>query len=193
MANPSRGWSVSASSRKQDAHPHQELVRRVGHRLQDWLAAANDLAALSASAAPAPRRALQRGDQCPRGPARPVRSALGWAFLRESRTGEQPGGRVARQPHRFVSVSIGDAEDLRIGGSLRYRGDRILGYWDKTVSAADLSRDSILGTGTFPASASLTCRHRGRRDGATLVPTPSSATRRRSSKRIRWNVIAQRP
>jgi outer membrane receptor protein involved in Fe transport len=120
-------------------------------------------------------------------------AALGWAFLRESE-GRANSQEVAwrgnlTSSYRFQS---GILKGLRVGGSLRYRGDRILGYWNKTVSAADLSQDPILGApGLFPAGASLTLADTSRpiRGGATLntdaVLGYSAALFKKS---IRWNV-----
>src|SRR6185436_3010764 len=81
----------------------------------------------------------------------------GWFFLRESEgqaTAQEVKWRAnLTSSYRFQS---GLLRGLRFGGSLRYRGDRILGYQEKTVLASAL-KDPLLSTpGLFPAGASIT-------------------------------------
>lgn len=198
VANPTRGWSVSASFAKNKTRSVRisgDWFGVLAYRLQDWLTAANDLSAPQRTGGTGPTQlhfnAATNANETLLAYLRSA--ALGWAFLRESE-GRANSQEVAwrgnlTSSYRFQS---GILKGLRVGGSLRYRGDRILGYWNKTVSAADLSKDPILGApGLFPAGASLTLADTSRpiRGGATLntdaVLGYSAALFKKS---IRWNV-----
>ncbi len=198
VANPTRGWSVSASFAKNKTRSVRisgDWFGVLAYRLKDWLAAANDLAAPQRAGGTGPTQLhFNTATNANETLLAYLRSAaLGWAFLRESE-GRANSQEVAwrgnlTSSYRFQS---GLLKGVRIGGSLRYRGDRILGYWDKTVSTADLAQDPILGApGLFPAGASLTLADTSRpiRGGATFntdaVLGYSTAL---FKKRIRWNV-----
>ena len=99
---------------------------------------------------------------------------------------------MARQHYQFVSIQSGPLKGFRFGGSVRYRGDRILGYREKTVSVADLADDPILGApGLFPAGSSITIADVARPImGGSIVNTDAvlGYSMALFDKRIRWNV-----
>jgi outer membrane receptor protein involved in Fe transport len=98
---------------------------------------------------------------------------------------------MARKSHQHLSVQSGVLRGFRFGGSLRYRGDRILGYGTKTVAAADLT-DPILSTpGLFPAGSSITISDVSKpiMGGKTWnTDAVVGYTRTLFSKRVRWGI-----
>lgn len=90
--------------------------------------------------------------------------------------------------YRFQS---GPLRGFRFGGSLRYRGDRILGYGTRTVAASDLT-DPILSTpGLFPAGSSITIADVSKpiRGGETWnTDAVLGYSRTLFSKRVRWGI-----
>ncbi|MBL9189913.1 MAG: hypothetical protein JNK23_20705 [Opitutaceae bacterium] len=198
VANPTRGWSVSASVAKNKTRSVRisgDWFGVLAYRLKDWVTAANDLAAPQRTGGTGPTQLhFNTATNANETLLAYLRSsALGWAFLRESE-GQATNQEVAwrgnlTSSYRFQS---GILKGFRVGGSLRYRGERILGYWEKTVATADLAQDPILGTpGLFPAGASITLADTSRpiMGGATMntdaVLGYSTAL---FQKRIRWNV-----
>jgi outer membrane receptor protein involved in Fe transport len=89
-------------------------------------------------------------------------------------------------------IQRGPLQGLRFGGSLRYRGDRILGYRNKTVNTSDLSADPILGTpGLFAPGSSISIANidqpiMGGSNWNTDAVVGYSTTL--FKKRIRWNL-----
>ncbi|MEY2878247.1 MAG: hypothetical protein RLZZ15_627 [Verrucomicrobiota bacterium] len=198
IANPTRGWSVSASLAKNNTRSSRiaaDWFGVLGYRLKDWLAAANDLAAPQRGGGTGPAQLhFTTATNTNETLLAYIRSsALGWAFLREAE-GQANNQEVQWRGNLTSSYRIqtGLLKGFRFGGSLRYRGDRILGYRDKTVATADLANDPILGTpGLFPAGSSITIADVARpiMGGATIntdAVIGYSATL--FKKRIRWNV-----
>ena len=198
IANPTRGWSVSASlaqNKTRSVRVAADWFGVIGFRLKDWLAAANDLAAPLRAGGNGPTQlhfnAATNTNETLLAYIRS--SALGWAFLRESE-GQANNQEVEWRGNLTSSYRIqtGLLKGFRFGGSLRYRGDRILGYRDKTVATADLASDPILGTpGLFPAGSSITIADVARPImGGSSVNTDAvlgySAVL--FKKRIRWNI-----
>ncbi len=198
IANPVRGWSVSGSLAKNNTRSTRiaaDWFGVISYRLKDWLAAANDLAAPQRAGGTGPAQLhFNTGTNANETLLAYIRSsALGWAFLRESE-GQANNQEVEWRGNITSSYRIqtGPLKGLRFGGSMRYRGDRILGYRDKTVATADLTKDPILGTpGLFPAGSSITLADVTRpiMGGSTIntdaVLGYSAAL---FNKRIRWNV-----
>lgn len=198
IANPTRGWSVSASLAKNNtrsANIAADWFGVIGYRLKDWLAAANDLAAPQRAGGTGPTQlhfnAAANANETLLAYMRSA--ALGWAFLRESE-GRANNQEVEWRGNLTSSYRIqgGPLKGLRFGGSVRYRGDRILGYRDKTVNTADLANDPILGApGLFPAGSSFRIADVTRPImGGSSINTDAvlgySATF--FQRRIRWNV-----
>lgn len=161
VANPLRGWSVSASLAKNNTRSARiagDWFGVLSYRLKDWLAAANDTAVPQRAGGTGPTQLhFNTNANLNETLLAYIRSsALGWFFLRESE-----GQAVAQEvewrgnftsTYRFQS---GPLRGLRLGGSVRYRGDRILGYQEKVVQASELT-DPILSTpGLFPADAAI--------------------------------------
>lgn len=162
VANPVRGWSVSASLAKNNTRGTRiagDWFGVLAYRLKDWLAAANDTSVPQRAGGTGPTQLhFNTNTNLNETLLAYIRSsALGWFFLRESE-GQATDQEVKwrgnfTSSYRFQS---GLLRGFRIGGSARYRGDRILGYRDKTVPASELT-DPILSTpGLFPAGASIT-------------------------------------
>lgn len=198
IANPTRGWSVSASLAKNNTRSARiaaDWFGVIGYRLKDWLAVANDTVAPQRAGGTGPAQLhFNSGTNANESLLAYIRSAaLGWAFLRESE-GQANNQEVQWRGNLTSSYRIqtGVLKGLRFGGSVRYRGERILGYRDKTVATADLAKDPILGApGLFPAGSSITIADVSRpiMGGATVntdaVLGYSAAL---FNKRIRWNV-----
>ena len=198
IANPTRGWSVSASLAKNNTRSSKiaaDWFGVLGYRLKDWLAAANDLAAPQRGTGTGPTQLhFNSATNANENLLAYIRSsALGWAFLRESE-GQANNQEVEWRGNVTSSYRIqtGLLKGFRFGGSLRYRGDRILGYRDKTVATADLSKDPILGTpGLFPAGSSITIADVARPImGGSVVNTDAvlGYSTTLFKKRVRWNL-----
>jgi hypothetical protein len=198
IANPTRGWSVSASLAKNNtrsANIAADWFGVIGYRLKDWLAVANDPAAPQRAGGTGPAQLhFNAATNANETLLAYIRSAaLGWAFLRESE-GQANNQEIKWRGNLTSSYRIqsGPLKGLRFGGSVRYRGDRILGYRDKTVATADLANDPILGTpGLFPAGSSITIADVSRPImGGAMINTDAvlgySATL--FQRRVRWNV-----
>lgn len=198
IANPTRGWSVSASlaqNKTRSVRVAADWFGVIGYRLKDWLAVANDNAAPQRAGGTGPAQLhFNTATNTNETLLAYIRSAaLGWAFLRESE-GQANNQEVEWRGNVTSSYRIqtGLLKGLRFGGSLRYRGDRILGYRDKTVNTADLANDPILGApGLFPAGSSFAIADVTRPlMGGASINTDAvlgySATL--FQKRIRWNV-----
>ena len=197
IANPVRGWSVSASVAKNNTRSTRiagDWFDVIAYRLPDWLAAANDGAVPQRAGGTGPTQLhFNANTNLNETLLAYVRSsALGWFFLREAegRANSQEvewRGNITSS-YRFQS---GPLRGFRIGGSLRYRGDRILGYRDKTIAAADV-KDPILSTpGLFPAGASITISDVTKPiKGGEIWNTDAVLGYGMTlwSKRIRWNV-----
>ena len=198
IANPTRGWSVSASLAKNNtrsANIAAEWFGVIGFRLKDWLAAANDLAAPQRGTGTGPTQLhFNAATNTNENLLAYIRSsALGWAFLRESE-GQANNQEVEWRGNVTSSYRIqtGVLKGFRFGGSLRYRGDRILGYQNKPVATADLSNDPILGTpGLFPTGSSITIADVTRPImGGSVVNTDAvlGYSTTLFKKRVRWNL-----
>jgi hypothetical protein len=198
IANPMRGWSVSASLAKNNtrsANIAADWFGVIGYRLKDWLAAANDLAAPQRGSGTGPTQLhFNSATNANENLLAYIRSsALGWAFLRESE-GQANNQEVEWRGNVTSSYRIqtGVLKGFRFGGSLRYRGDRILGYRDKTVATADLANDPILGTsGLFPTGSSITIADVARPImGGSVVNTDAVLGYATTlfKKRVRWNL-----
>ena len=198
IANPIRGWSVSASLAKnhtRSARIASDWFGVIGYRLKDWLAAANDSAAPQRAGGTGPTQLhFNAGTNANETLLAYMRSAaLGWAFLRESE------GRANNQEVEWrgnitssYRIQSGPLKGFRFGGSVRYRGDRILGYRDKTVNVADLANDPILGApGLFQAGSSITIADVAKpiMGGATVnTDAVLGYSMALFDRRIRWNV-----
>lgn len=197
VANPVRGWSVSASLAKNNTRGTRiasDWFDVLAYRMKDWLAAANDPAAPQRAGGTGPTQLhFNTTTNLNESLLSYMRSAaLGWFFLRESE-GQSSDQEVKwranlTSSYRFQS---GMLRGFRLGGSVRYRGDRILGYGEKTVLADDL-KDPILGTpGLFPAGASITISDvtkpiRGGETWSTDAVLGYSTTL--FQKKIRWSI-----
>jgi len=198
VANPFSGWSVSASVAKNNTRSVRiagDWFGVIAYRIKDWLAAANDLAALQRTGGTGPTPLHFNTSTNPNETLLAyVRSAaLGWAFLRESE-GQANNQEVAWRSN-FTSTyrfQTGWLRGFRVGGSMRYRGERILGYRDKTVTSADLANDPILGTpGLFPAGSSIAIADTTRPlmgGSAWTTDGVLGYTTTLFTKRVRWNV-----
>ncbi|MBL9213595.1 MAG: hypothetical protein JNL92_24230 [Opitutaceae bacterium] len=197
VANPVRGWSVSASLARNNTRSSRiagDWFDVLAYRLKDWLAAANDTSAPLRAGGTGPTQLHFNTNTNLNEPLLAyIRSAaLGWFFLRESE-GQAVSQEVkwrgnVTSSYRFQS---GFLKGFRLGGSLRYRGDRILGYRDRTVNAADV-KDPILSTpGLFPANSSITIADVSRpiMGGKTFnTDAVAGYTTSLFSKRIRWSI-----
>jgi hypothetical protein len=197
IANPVRGWSVSASLAKNNTRGTRiagEWFDVLAQRLPDWIAAANDTSVPQRAGGVGPTQLhFNTNTNLNETLLAYIRSsALGWFFLRESE-----GQAVAQEvewrgnvtsSYRFQS---GVLRGFRLGGSVRYRGDRILGYHEKTVAASDLT-DPILSTpGLFPAGSSITIDDVTKPilGGATwTTDAVLGYSTTLFSRRVRWNV-----
>ncbi|MFM7749084.1 MAG: hypothetical protein ACKPB0_01530, partial [Opitutaceae bacterium] len=163
-------------------------------RMKDWLVAANDTAVPQRAGGVGPTQLHFNTNTNLNEPllAYMRSAALGWFFLRESE-----GQAVAQEvewrgnvtsSYRFQS---GPLKGFRVGGSARYRGERILGYRDKTLAAAEI-KDPILATpGLFPAGSSITVADvtqpiMGGATWSTDAVLGYSTTL--AQRRIRWNI-----
>jgi hypothetical protein len=197
IANVTRGWSVSASLAKNNTRSARiagDWFDVLAFRMKDWLAAANDTAVPQRAGGLGPTQLhFNTNTNLNETLLAYMRSsALGWFFLRESegRAGSQEvewrGN--ATSSYRFQT---GLLKGLRVGGSLRYRGERILGYRDRTLAAADI-KDPILATpGLFPAGASITIADVAQpiMGGATWnTDAVLGYTTTLAQRRIRWNI-----
>lgn len=197
IANVTRGWSVSASLAKNNTRSDRiagDWFDVLAYRMKDWLAAANDTAVLQRGGGLGPTQLHFNTNTNLNEPllAYMRSAALGWFFLRESE-----GQAVAQEVEwrgNFTSsyrFQTGLLKGFRVGGSLRYRGERILGYRDKTLAAADI-KDPILSTpGLFPAGASITIADVTQPiRGGSIWNTDAvlGYTTTLSSRRIRWSV-----
>ncbi|WP_414660457.1 hypothetical protein [Horticoccus sp. 23ND18S-11] len=198
IANPTRGWSVSASLAKNNTRSARiaaDWFGVIGYRLKDWLAAANDTAAPQRAGGTGPTQLhFNAGTNANETLLAYMRSAaLGWAFLRESE-GQANNQEVEWRGNLTSSYRIqsGPLKGVRFGGSARYRGDRILGYRDKTINVADLANDPILGVpGLFPAGSSITLADVAKpiMGGATVnTDAVLGYSMALFNKRVRWNV-----
>ena len=198
IANPLRGWSVSASlsqNETKSARIAADWFGAIGYRLKDWLAAANDTTAPQRAGGTGPTQlhfnAATNANETLLAYMRSA--ALGWAFLRESE-GQANNQEVEWRGNLTSSYRIqsGPLKGLRFGGSVRYRGDRILGYRNKTINVADLADDPILGApGLFPAGSSITLADVAKpiMGGATVnTDAVLGYSMALFDKRVRWNV-----
>jgi hypothetical protein len=197
VANPVRGWSVSASLAKNNTRGTRiasDWFDVLAYRLKDWLAAANDTAVVQRGGGTGPTQLhFNTTTNANETLLAYIRSsALGWFFLRESEG--QASDQEVKWRGNFTSTyrfQSGRLRGFRFGGSMRYRGDRILGYEDKTVPASEL-KDPILSTpGLFPAGASITISDVTKpiRGGATWAnDAVLGYSTTLFQKRIRWNV-----
>jgi hypothetical protein len=198
VANPTRGWSVSASVARNNTRSIRiaaDWFGVISYRLKDWLAVANDAAAPQRGGGTGPAQLHFNSSTNPNESllAYLRSAALGWAFLRQSE-GQANNQEIEWRGNVTSSYRIqeGLLRGLRFGGSLRYRGDRILGYREKTVAGNELANDPILGTpGLFPAGTSLTLADVAQpiKGGATFTTDAvlgySTAL---FSRRVRWNI-----
>ncbi|MBL9199998.1 MAG: hypothetical protein JNL39_05795 [Opitutaceae bacterium] len=197
IANLTRGWAVSASLAKNNTRSSRiagDWFDVLAYRMKDWIAAANDSAVTQrAGGLGLTQLHFNTNTNLNESLIAYMRSAaLGWFFLRESEG--QAGSQEVEWRGNVTSsyrFQTGLLKGLRVGGSLRYRGERILGYRDRTLAAADI-KDPILATpGLFPAGSSITIADVSRpiMGGASIntdaVLGYSAAL---FNKRIRWNV-----
>ena len=198
IANPVRGWSLSASLSQNNTRSTNitaDWFGVIGLRLKSWLTAANDAAAPQRAGGTGPTQLhINAATNANESLLDYIRSsALGWAFLRESE-GAATSQEVEWRGNLTSSYRIqrGPLQGLRFGGSLRYRGDRILGYRNKTVNTSDLSADPILGTpGLFAPGSSISIANidqpiMGGSNWNTDAVVGYSTTL--FKKRIRWNL-----
>lgn len=197
IANLTRGWAVSASAARNNTRSSRiagEWFDVLAYRMKDWVAAASDTSVPQRAGGVGPTQLhFNTNTNLNESLLAYMRSAaLGWFFLRESE-----GQAVAQEvewrgnftsSYRFQS---GPLKGFRLGGSVRYRGDRILGYEDKTLAAADI-KDPILSTpGLFPAGASITIADVTKpiMGGATWnTDAVLGYSTTLSSRRIRWGI-----
>jgi hypothetical protein len=197
VANPVRGWSVSASLAKNSTRSTRiaaDWFALMSLRLPEWLAAANDNSVPQRAGGTGPAQLhFNANTNLNETLLAYIRSsALGWFFLRESE-GQAVSQEVKwrgnlTSTYRFQS---GLLRGFRFGGSLRYRGDRILGYGTRTVAASDLT-DPILSTpGLFAPGSSITIADVSKPiRGGEVWNTDAVAgyTRAILSKRVRWSI-----
>ncbi len=197
VANVTRGWAVSASLAKNNTRSDRiagDWFDVLAYRMKDWLVAANDVSVAQRGGGLGPTQLhFNTGTNLNEPLLAYMRSAaLGWFFLRESE-----GQAVAQEvewrgnltsSYRFQT---GLLKGLRVGGSARYRGERILGYRDKTLAASEI-KDPILATpGLFPAGASITVADVAKpiKGGATwTTDAVLGYTTTLASRRIRWSI-----
>ncbi len=197
IANPTRGWSVSASLAKNNTRSDRiagDWFDVLAYRMKDWLAAANDTSVPQRGGGLGSTQLHFNTNTNLNEPllAYMRSAALGWFFLRESE-----GQAVAQEVEWRANLTssyrfqTGPLKGLRVGGSVRYRGERILGYRDKTLAAADL-KDPILSTpGLFPAGSNITIADVTKpiMGGATWnTDAVLGYTTTLSSRRIRWSI-----
>ena len=198
VANPTRGWSVSASLARNNTRSTRiaaDWFGVISYRLKDWLAVANDSAAPQRGGGTGPAQLHFNSSTNPNETllAYLRSAALGWAFLRQSE-GQANNQEVEWRGNVTSSYRIqeGLLRGLRFGGSLRYRGDRILGYREKTVAGTELANDPILGTpGLFPSDTSLTIADVAKpiKGGATFTTDAVLGySMSLFSRRVRWNI-----
>lgn len=197
VANPVPGWSASLSLARNNSRNQRiasDWFNFIGYRMKDWLAAATDAAVPQRGGGNGPTQlhttATTNANETMLAYLRS--SALGWFFLRESEG--QAASQEVEWRGNFTTAyrwSSGPLKGLRAGGSLRYRGDRILGYASRSVAASDL-RDPLLATpGLFPAGSTVAVAdvNRPLLGGATWnTDAVLGYTTTLPGRRVRWGI-----
>lgn len=197
VANPKPGWSVSVSlakNRTRNYNIARDWVAFLAYRMKDWIAAASDASVVQRDGTTGPTQLHFNNTSNPTETllAYIRSSALGWFFLRESE-GQSISQEIkwrgnATTSYRFAS---GFLKGFRIGGSVRYRGDRTLGYGSRTVTAEELT-DPILGApGLFLPGSSISVADIAHpiKGGATVnTDAVIGYSRSLFSRKVRWNI-----
>jgi len=197
VANPVPGWSVSLSLAKNRTRNHRiasDWFAFVDYRLKDWIAAASDTTVVQRDGGTGPTQLHFNNTTNPTETllAYLRSSALGWFFLRESEgqsiSQEIKWRGTVTTSYRFPS---GFLKGFRIGGSVRYRGDRTLGYRDRILAANELT-DPLLSTpGLFAPGASVAVADVTKpiMGGATInTDAVIGYSASLFSRRVRWNI-----
>jgi hypothetical protein len=197
VANPTPGWSLSlslAKNRTRNERIGTAWFAFLNYRIKDWVAAASDTNAPQRGGGTGPTQLhITAGTNTNETMLAYLRSAaLGWFFLRESE-GQSISQEVEWRSNVTTSYRFrsGWLKGFRVGGSVRYRGERTLGYRDRTLNASDFT-DPLLSTpGLFPAGSSVTVADLAHPiKGGSVWNTDAVLGYSTSlfSRRVRWNI-----
>lgn len=198
VANPFEGWSVSlsfAKNRTRNVHIGTDWFAFLQYRIKDWVAAASDtnVPQRNGTTGPAQLHITATSNQNETMLGYLQSAALGWFFLRESE-GQPVSQEVEWRGGLATSYRFrtGFLKGFRIGGGLRYRGERTLGYLQRTLTPADIADDPLLSTpGLFNTSANVKVADLANPiKGGSIWSTDAVLGYSTSlfSRKVRWNI-----